>query len=328
MSVLTIWCSQAKSRGINVPSVAKLFRTKARRKDIVSENRSGLNVEGDSLLTPAPWSALLRPCIFTLSFSGASLSVCALWQYENMRSGALKSRIPKLDIFNQRKAGEFREKTRRWWASLSDGEKLFWPIFGCNLLVWGCWRVPVLQPTMMRLFMTNPAVKSSSISLLLSVFSHHSFLHLAANMYVLHSFMPPAVHLLGKEQFLAVYLSSGVVSSLASMIHKVAVGSTAYSLGASGAICCVLGMFGSYVPEARMQIIFLPMITFSAATALKGLMVLDTAGLVMKWRLFDHAAHLSGVLAGLGWAYYGNAYLWGKREGLVTAWHGWRTGDR
>ena len=50
--------------------------------------------------------------------------------------------------------------------------------------------------------------------------------------------MPPAVHLLAKEQFLAVYLSSGFITSLASMVHKVAVGSTAYSLG--GVICCVL----------------------------------------------------------------------------------------
>ena len=41
-------------------------------------------------------------------------------------------------------------------------------------------------------------------------------------MYVLHSFISPAVKLLGSEQFLAVYLSAGVISSLASMVYKVA----------------------------------------------------------------------------------------------------------
>ena len=41
-------------------------------------------------------------------------------------------------------------------------------------------------------------------------------------MMVLHSFMGPAVHLLGPEQFLAVYLSAGVLSSMASLTYKVA----------------------------------------------------------------------------------------------------------
>ena len=90
------------------------------------------------------------------------------------------------------------------------------------------------------------------------------------------------------------------------------------SLGASGAICCVLGIFATLNPEAQMQvkpthevlrvlmstlcqILFLPFLgTFSAATALKGLLVVDTAGLVLGWRLFDHAAHLAGLLLGVG----------------------------
>lgn len=45
--------------------------------------------------------------------------------------------------------------------------------------------------------------------MVLSCFSHVSLLHLAANMYVLWSFSTSAVSLLGREQFLAVYLSAG-----------------------------------------------------------------------------------------------------------------------
>lgn len=45
--------------------------------------------------------------------------------------------------------------------------------------------------------------------MILSSFSHFSFLHMAANMYVLWSFSSSAVSMLGREQFVAVYLSAG-----------------------------------------------------------------------------------------------------------------------
>jgi len=314
-----MWLSMATTR-----QGCRQFRQKAKRGDQLPEGKAGPVVEGEQLLPLAGWSVLVRPALFTAAFTGVTMGGCAVWQYENMRREALRSKVLGWNFFNTKKAGDLREEMRKWWASLGEGEKLFWPICGLNVLVWAAWRVPALQSTMMRFFMGNPASKATCIPLLLSAFSHHSLIHLGANMMVLHSFIPAAVHLLGKEQFLAVYLSSGVITSFASMVHKVAVGSTAYSLGASGAICCVLGMFGSYMPEARMQILFLPMINFSAATAIKGMALMDATGLVMKWKLFDHAAHLSGVLCGVVWAYWGSMGLWGRREGLVTAWHNMR----
>lgn len=68
--------------------------------------------------------------------------------------------------------------------------------------------------------------------MLLSTFSHYSVLHLAANMYVLHSFSTAAVASLGREQFVAFYLTSGVVSSLASHVYKTAFSMPGLSLGA------------------------------------------------------------------------------------------------
>lgn len=44
----------------------------------------------------------------------------------------------------------------------------------------------------------------------LSTFSHTSFAHLAINMYVLYSFAKPSVDYLGKEQFMALYVSAGI----------------------------------------------------------------------------------------------------------------------
>lgn len=45
--------------------------------------------------------------------------------------------------------------------------------------------------------------------MLLSTFSHYSFFHMAANMYVLWSFSSSIVSMLGREQFMAVYVSAG-----------------------------------------------------------------------------------------------------------------------
>lgn len=45
--------------------------------------------------------------------------------------------------------------------------------------------------------------------MILSSFSHYSIIHMVANMYVLWTFSSGIVSLLGKEQFLAVYMSAG-----------------------------------------------------------------------------------------------------------------------
>jgi len=286
-------------------------------------------VEGAVELGPAPgWSALVRPTIFSIAFGGGTVCACAVWQYENMRLQAARGRVQDWWTgmeWGVKKAGGWREELHQWWSKQHEGEKLFWPICFLNVLVFAAWKVPALQGTMLKYFASNPGAKAACLPMLLSAFSHFSAFHLGANMFVLHSFMTPAVELLGKEQFLAIYMSSAVFTSLASYVHKVATARVGFSLGASGAICTVLGLFGTLVPHAQMQILFLPMFTFSAATAIKGLMVIDGTGLVMGWRFFDHAAHFSGVLYGVFWCYFGQKLIWENREPLVTRWHKFRT---
>ena len=177
------------------------------------------------------------------------------------------------------------------------------------------------------------------LPMILSTFSHYGAFHLLLNMLALHSFIGPTVDLLGPEQFLGFYLSAGVVSSLVSMTYKVATRSAGLSLGASGAIYGVVGMFATLQPDAKLQIIFqdminwvfskvgiiLPTITFPASLGIGMLVVADTAGLLRRWRYLDHAGHLGGMLYGVFWAYYGSDSIWARREGLVTAWHNLRT---
>ncbi len=97
-----------------------------------------------------------------------------------------------------------------------------------------------------------------------------------------------------------------------------------FSLGASGAICTMIGCYGTLVPEAKLQIVFLP-IVFTAATAIKGLMAIDTIGILARWHFFDHAAHLGGMLYGIWWCKQGHELVWGNRDSVMKAWHEFRT---
>ncbi|XP_075120449.1 presenilin-associated rhomboid-like protein, mitochondrial isoform X2 [Leptodactylus fuscus] len=223
------------------------------------------------------------------------------------------------------KHGDLRKQVNEWWNGLSDGQKTVSGIIAANVLVFCLWRVPNLQRIMVRYFTSNPASHNVCLPMILSTFSHFSFFHMAANMYVLWTFSSSIVSILGQEQFFALYMSAGVVSTFASYVCKAATGRFSPSLGASGAIMTVLAVVCTKIPEAKLAIIFLPMFTFTAGNALKVILALDTVGLVLAWKFFDHAAHLGGALFGIWYALYGNELIWKKREPLVKIWHEFRT---
>lgn len=134
--------------------------------------------------------------------------------------------------------------------------------------------------------------------MILSAFAHNDIIHLGINMFVMFSFAQSGVASLGKEQFLAVYTSAGVFASLISLVHKVVSGSVIPSVGASGAILAVFATHCLFYPESRIQIIFLPFLGTSAGYALPGIVLIDSMGVLLKWRWLDHAAHLGGALFG------------------------------
>ncbi|XP_010080258.1 PREDICTED: presenilins-associated rhomboid-like protein, mitochondrial [Pterocles gutturalis] len=182
-----------------------------------------------------------------------------------------------------------------------------------------------MRRIMFTYFTSDPSSRALCSPMLLSTFSHFSLFHMAANMYVLWSFSSSIVSLLGCEQFIAVYLSAGVISTFVSYVAKMATGRFEPSLGASGAIMTVLAAVCTKMPEAKLAIVFLPMFTFTAGSALKAIIAFDSAGLALGWRLFDHAAHLGGALFGMWYVTYGHELIWKNREPLVKAWHEMRT---
>lgn len=301
-----------------------------RRTALEPDPLSQIQIESGPLHARVLW----KPFFFTVGVSAVSLTGCFIWEYENLRAHA-SSFLKKPGTWlsaQQRKFKTHLQKAEpgpltKWWRSLRDSEKVFYPILAANLLVFGAWRVRSLQPYMIKYFCSNPSGSSRCLPMLLSTFSHYSAMHLAANMYVLYSFMPAAVASLGKEQFVAMYLSAGVISSFASFVYKVLLNQPGLSLGASGAIMSVLAYVCVQYPDTRLSIIFLPMYTFAAGTAIKVIMSVDLAGVVFGWKFFDHAAHLGGALFGMAWCHWGSSMIWGNRDKFLQYYHTFRKND-
>ncbi|XP_043500474.1 presenilins-associated rhomboid-like protein, mitochondrial [Polistes fuscatus] len=303
---------------LHVPNAYKNARGFKRLKDSSKQPESPFtSLEGEN--GPVHFSKLLKPFVFTITFTGTTLIATAILEYERIRKQTYKITNYFRQYYNI-KTG-WRKEMEIWWKSLTDGQRMFAPICFLNVLVFLAWRVPAFQSTMLRYFCANPASNVTCWPMILSAFSHYSLLHLAANMYVLHSFSTGIVAALGKEQFLALYLSSGVISNFASHFYKVAFGLPGLSLGASGAIMGILGFVCTEYPDTRLAIFFLPMFTFTASMAIKVTMTLDFTGCMLGWKYFDHAAHLGGALFGIFWQAWGNANIWRKREPVLMFWH-------
>jgi len=275
------------------------------------------------------WGKIGHATAFTLVGSGSALVGCVIWEYENVRHQMRHSLDRGLNWARKftepnGKRAEWRVHLNQWWAAQSEGQRLFWPLCLVNVLVFAAWKVPVLMPGMLRWFASNPAARAYRLPMLLSAFSHYSFLHLAVNMFVLHSFSTGAVQLIGPEQFLGLYLSGALVSSLGSYLYKMAVFSPAVSMGASGAIMAILGFVCTERPDSRLAIIFLPMFTFTAGTAIKAVIMFDSLGAALRWGIFDHAAHLGGALLGVYWSLHGREAIWERREPIIRWYHNLR----
>ncbi|ELT89143.1 hypothetical protein CAPTEDRAFT_153017 [Capitella teleta] len=223
------------------------------------------------------------------------------------------------------KSGQFRNRMNFWFGSLQPGEKVAAGIIAVNVAVFLLWRVAPAT-VMYKWFAASPYTTTSCWPMLFSSFSHYSPLHILANMCVLWSFAAPVSHRLGPEQLLAFYLSAGVVSVFGSYAFKIARMTAVPSLGASGAICGLIGYQCWVNPESQLAILFVNQIiphSFSAKSGLIALMTFDLMGIVFRWKVLDHAGHLAGVLFGIFYANYAQT-LWSKRVSFVKWYHGIR----
>lgn len=146
------------------------------------------------------------------------------------------------------------------WASMTESERTLFGLIAINVVVFGAWQVPRWTPFMSRWFLHHPG-SNRPLTLITSCFSHKEGLHLACNMVGLWSFGGLVHDYLGREQFLALYLSTGVGANMVSHAVSLAMRKSRPllpSLGASGAIYGLLSSTAYLQPQASVSLIFLP----------------------------------------------------------------------
>lgn len=257
---------------------------------------------------------LLRPSLFAFGFTATALGLVGVKTAHERRS------MSWFDLSRAYDGGRTYRSFPRWLYDAAGKEWVYelrrlertlnqpyaqvvLPIVGLNAAVFMAWKARGASCSFMSRYFLHDAARSSgrgaNTSMLLSTFSHQTLMHLGFNMYALWSFAPNASHLFGVDNFLACYLSAGVMASWAStVVRGLTLGPSLPSLGASGAVLFVASTVAFRSPDAQFGLIFLPGVSFDAETMMFGVIAMDVVGLLMGWRFFDHAAHLAG--AGLG----------------------------
>lgn len=192
------------------------------------------------------------------------------------------------------------------WNALTSVEKAAWTAIGFNTALY----LPSKYIPGMSSATFHLPVANRNWTLLTSTFGHSGPLHLLVNMYVLNNFTLPVS---SSQSFqgsaahsTAFYLSSGILSCLA--YHLQSAFRPAYRtipcLGASGAICAMVGVFGMSYPDAQIGIILLPF-SFPAQQALAGLAAFEVFGTIFGTRTgLAHVSHLTGLATGAGYVYF------------------------
>jgi membrane associated rhomboid family serine protease len=142
------------------------------------------------------------------------------------------------------------------------------------------------------------------LTLFTSIFMHGGFAHLAGNMLYLWIFGDNVEEVLGHMRYLLVYLACGLTASLAHI--GLAHDSLIPTLGASGAIAGVMGMYVVWFPQNQVRVLVFRAITLMPALLVIGLWIvlqlvlgmgeLSTAG---QQGGVAYAAHIGGAAAGI-----------------------------
>lgn len=150
---------------------------------------------------------------------------------------------------------------------MPESEKTIAALISINVAVFACWKVPALQKYMTRYFCHHPTTSNRQWTLFTSCFSHRNVIHLTVNMVGLWSLGPVLHDLLGREQFVALYLSLGIGANVIShqlqlMARHIAARPILPSMGASGALYGLLTGTAYLYPDAVAFVALLPWIPF------------------------------------------------------------------
>jgi len=148
------------------------------------------------------------------------------------------------------------------------------------------------------------ARKMLAVSVLVSMFLHGGFLHLAANMWSLWIFGNNVEDAFGRIGYVAVYLASGVAATLGFALLNP--NTTIPLVGASGAIAGVMGAYLVLFPRARIVSVF--PVLFFVPVALPAIVFL------VVW--FASQFALAGQVSGIAWEAHVTGFAFGAAVAL------------
>lgn len=123
---------------------------------------------------------------------------------------------------------------------------------------------------------------------LTSIFSHGGVFHLIMNMFVLWQFGNLIEKIIGAKRFLLLYFVTGILTSLLSFVYIFFINVNINLVGASGAICAILGYVAYFDKNQRKSIL-----TWIAIISLVPLLI----NIPIAW-----FAHFIGVSVGFAYA--------------------------
>jgi len=176
-------------------------------------------------------------------------------------------------------------------------------ILGVNAVVFLAWRFPPALRLLNNYFIVVPAYPRA-LSMLGNIFSQQGGRHFLMNMFGLFIFGPSLHEDVGRANFIAIYLASGLLGSLVSLSSYVLRGIlVSSSLGASGSIWGITAAYMWLHRDDNFSFIFIPRQYQDDFLAkgwmfLAGFVIIDTiAGLRKK--TIDLVAHLTGMAVGV-----------------------------
>lgn len=134
-------------------------------------------------------------------------------------------------------------------------------------------------------------------------FLHGGWIHLAANLLLLHSLGPILETTLGRRRFLILYLFSGAMGGVVHLAGAIVSPQTFGHpvVGASAGLCGLLAALGSVYSEQRVQgyLFFLFRFRVKAKYLLLLAGAISLGGALLPLGSIAHLAHLGGLVGGL-----------------------------
>ncbi len=183
-----------------------------------------------------------------------------------------------------------------------------------NIIIFILWNFRISAFFDLQFMYNNFLVSYTAIAdgrywtLLTSVFSHNTIMHLLLNLFVLKSFGTVIEQILGTARFVTFYLIAGIFSSLChALVSAYLLGELNLpALGASGAISGIVIIFCFLFPKEKILLLgIVPVPAYIGALLFIGL---DVWGLVAQAEggglPIGHGAHLGGALVGIIYCFF------------------------